>query len=187
MNKTTAIAADLAVTAGRPVVFTTGYACRVARHLADRPGHFYMTGSMGLASSIGIGLALTTRRPTVVVDGDGALLMNPVGPLTTGTVPGLPLVHVVLDDARYASTGGQDTPRADLPALARACGYPRVTSTKDASGLRDAVAAALADGAGPSFVRAVLTGPEDPVPPRVDLDLGVHARVFRDFVAGGRR
>ncbi|WP_329045858.1 thiamine pyrophosphate-dependent enzyme [Amycolatopsis sp. NBC_01488] len=187
MNKTTAIAAVLAVTPGRPVVFTTGYACRVARHLADRPGHFYMTGSMGLASSIGIGLALTTGRPTVVVDGDGALLMNPVGPLTAGTVPGLPLVHVVLDDAAYASTGGQDTPRADIPALARACGYSRVTSTSDATDLRDAVGAALTAGPGPAFVHAVLTGPDDPVPPRVDVDLGGHARTFRDFVTGGCR
>jgi sulfopyruvate decarboxylase subunit beta len=187
MNKTTAIAAVLTVTTGRPVVFTTGYACRVARHLADRPGHFYMTGSMGLASSIGIGLALTTGRPAVVVDGDGAFLMNPAGPLTAGTVPGLPLVHVLLDDGSYASTGGQDTPRADFGALARACGYRRVTSTADAAELRDAVEAALADAAGPALVHAVLTGPDDPVPARVDLDLAGHARGFRDFVTGGLR
>ncbi|MDT8914700.1 thiamine pyrophosphate-dependent enzyme [Amycolatopsis sp. PS_44_ISF1] len=187
MNKTTAIAAVLAVTPGRPVVFTTGYACRVARHLADRPGHFYMTGSMGLASSIGVGLARATGRPAVVVDGDGAFLMNPVGPLTAGTVPGLPLVHVLLDDGSYASTGGQATPRADLPALARACGYHQVMSTVDAAGLRSAVGTALAGGGGPVFVHAVLAGPDEPVPPRVELDLGGHARGFREFVVGGRR
>lgn len=185
MNKTAAIGAVLSVTAGRPVVFTTGYTCRIARHLADRPGHFYMTGSMGLASAIALGVALTTRRPVVVVDGDGALLMNPVGPLTVGAFPDTTLVHVVLDDGSYASTGGQQAPHADLTALARACGYPGVTTAADGRGLAAAVRSALS-GTGPAFVRAPLTGPDDPVPPRVDVDLGLHARQFRDHVVGCR-
>jgi sulfopyruvate decarboxylase subunit beta len=187
VNKSTAIAAVLAATRDRPVIFTTGYACRIARHLADRPGHFYMTGSMGLASSIGIGVALSTGRPAVVVDGDGALLMNPVGPLTAGTLPGLPLVHVVLDDGSYASTGGQEAPRADLPALARACGYRQVLSVAQAGALTDAVAAALTGAGQPGFVQAVLSDPDAPVPPRVDVDLAEHARQFRDFVIGAHR
>jgi sulfopyruvate decarboxylase subunit beta len=187
VNKTAAIAALLAVTTDEPVIFTTGYACRIARHLADRPGHFYMTGSMGLASSIGIGVALTTRRPTVVVDGDGALLMNPVGPLTAGALADVPLVHVLLDDGSYASTGGQDVPRADMEELVRACGYRLVVSVDSAAEFGETVRAVLADCAGPSFVRAVLTDPDGPVPPRVDVDLGTHAWLFRDYVVSAQR
>jgi sulfopyruvate decarboxylase subunit beta len=59
-----------------PVVFTTGYTSREAHYLADRPNHFYMTGSMGMAGAIGMGIAASTYTPVVVVDGDGALLMN---------------------------------------------------------------------------------------------------------------
>jgi sulfopyruvate decarboxylase subunit beta len=189
VNKTAAIRAVLAATTDDPVVFTTGYACRIARDIADRPGHFYMTGSMGLASSIGVGVALATGRRTVVVDGDGSLLMNPVGPVTAGALPGLPLVHVVLDDGRYASTGGQSVPsaRTDLAALAGAAGYPRVTTADRLDAFDRDLRAALAAPDTPAFVLAVLTEPDPPVPPRIDADLAGHARRFAAHLAGRRR
>ncbi|WP_420341080.1 thiamine pyrophosphate-dependent enzyme [Streptomyces xinghaiensis] len=88
-----------------------------------------MTGSMGLALSIGTGLAWETRRTTLVVDGDGSLLMNPSGLVAVGAAPGLPLVHLVLDDGRYDSTGGQLTPgrTTALIAWARASGIRHTT------------------------------------------------------------
>ena len=185
MNKTAAIAAVLAATTDQPVIFTTGFACRIARHLAERPNHFYMTGSMGLASSIGIGIALAARQPTVVVDGDGSLLMNPVGLLTAGGLQDLPLVHVVLDDASYASTGGQHAPPTgtNLVRLATAFGYPWAGSADRLDAFAELVRTAVADCASPMIVVAVLTEPDEPVPPRVDVDLGVHAREFRDHLA----
>ncbi|GAB3493969.1 thiamine pyrophosphate-dependent enzyme [Amycolatopsis cihanbeyliensis] len=180
MNKTAAIGAVLAATTNEPVVFTTGYACRIARHLGDRPGHFYMTGSMGLACAIGAGVALETGRTTVIVDGDGSVLMNPACLVTAGAMTSLPLVHVLLDDGRYASTGGQEVPsaRADLCAWALASGYLLAADTAGEAELTELLRTELAAGNGPVFLRCVLTEPDPPVPPRVDVDLPTHARRF---------
>ncbi|MFB7664843.1 thiamine pyrophosphate-dependent enzyme [Kitasatospora sp. NPDC056138] len=185
MNKTSAIAAVLAATRTEPTVFTTGYACRIANHLGDRPNHFYMTGSMGLAASIGIGIAQATRRTTVVVDGDGSLLMNPVGLVTAGALPDLPLLHIVLDDGRYASTGGQFVPsrRADLGAWAAACGYPKVAESGDPAEFAGLVRTTVADCTSPVLLLARLTEPDPPVPGRIDTDLAAHARRFQSRLA----
>ncbi|MGA4844118.1 thiamine pyrophosphate-dependent enzyme [Streptomyces sp. G45] len=185
MNKTEAVAAVLAATTIEPIVYTTGYACRIARHLDDRPSHFYMTGSMGLASSIGIGVARETGRPTVVVDGDGSLLMNPVGLVTAGALPELPLAHVVLDDGAYASTGGQTVPsrRADLTAWALACGYTRAVETDDAARFAAIVRDEVARCAAPVLIVARLTEPDPPVPGRIEQDLTEHAQRFAHHLA----
>jgi hypothetical protein len=59
------------------VIHANGYMCRESFSLGDRPENFYMIGSMGLASAIGLGFSLTNPdTPTVVLDGDGNLLMN---------------------------------------------------------------------------------------------------------------
>jgi len=90
----------------------------------DRPRNFYTWGSMGLASSIGLGLALA--RPdlrVVVLDGDGSLLMNLGSLATIGLLRPANLVVVVMDNEEYATTGGQPTPTAygaDLEAAASA-------------------------------------------------------------------
>lgn len=180
MNKTEAVRAVIAATHAEPIVFTTGYASRIAYGIADRPSHFYMTGSMGLASSIGTGVAQVTGTTTIVVDGDGALLMNPVGLLLAGAMPELPLVHVVLDDGRYASTGGQEVPSTatDLAALARACGYRDVRLAEDASGLESLLRTEIAACTAPVFVHCVLADPDEPVTARVGDDLGDHAERF---------
>src|SRR6266545_1336687 len=90
----------------------------------DRPRNFYTWGSMGLASSIGLGLALA--RPDVrvfVLDGDGSLLMNLGSLATIGLLRPSNLIVIVMDNEEYATTGGQATPTAkgaDLDAAARA-------------------------------------------------------------------
>jgi hypothetical protein len=59
------------------VIHANGYMCRESFSLGDRPENFYMIGSMGLASAIGLGFSLADRdTATVVLDGDGNLLMN---------------------------------------------------------------------------------------------------------------
>lgn len=84
-----------------------------------------MLGSMGLASSIGVGLAAGGTRPVVVLDGDGSVLMN-LGTLATIAVERpARLTLVVLDNHVYGSTGSQPTATArgvDLAAMARAAG-----------------------------------------------------------------
>ena len=90
----------------------------------DRPRNFYTWGSMGLASSIGLGIAMA--RPDVgiiVLDGDGSLLMNLGSLATIGLLQPPNLVVVVMDNEEYGTTGGQRTPTAfgaDLAAVARA-------------------------------------------------------------------
>jgi thiamine pyrophosphate-dependent acetolactate synthase large subunit-like protein len=92
----------------------------------DRPENFYTWGSMGMASSIGLGLAMARPDTRVVVlDGDGSLLMNLGSLATIGLLRPPNLVLVVMDNEEYATTGGQETPTAhgaDLAAAARAMG-----------------------------------------------------------------
>jgi phosphonopyruvate decarboxylase len=155
-----------------PVVHANGYICRESFAVKDRMENFYMIGSMGLASAIGLGVALAApERPTVVFDGDGNLLMNlgilPMiggGPVLGRGRPAN-LVHVVFDNALYGSTGNQASPSrgVGLHRIARSAGYPRAVAVAGADELHGAVAAGLAGG-GPSFVLARVNGEEQPVP-----------------------
>lgn len=111
------------------VVATTGFTGRALYALEDRPSQLYMVGSMGCASSFGLGLAsVRPERRVVVLDGDGALLMRMGALASLGFERPRNLVHVVLDNGVHDSTGSQATvsPFLDIPAIAAACGYPRV-------------------------------------------------------------
>ena len=97
----------------------------------DRPQNFYTWGSMGLASSVGVGLALAQPdRRIFVLDGDGSLLMNLGSLATIGLLRPANLVLVVMDNEEYATTGGQPTATAngaDLAAAAVALGSTALT------------------------------------------------------------
>jgi phosphonopyruvate decarboxylase len=127
-------AVQAAAAGGDVLVATTGYTGRELAALDDRPNQLYMVGSMGCAVSVGLGLALARpERRVVVLDGDGALLMR-LGALTTvGHERPANLVHVVLDNGRHESTGGQATVAGcvDFPALAVASGYPAAVTLAD--------------------------------------------------------
>src|SRR6185295_8269243 len=122
----------------------------------DRPRNFYTWGSMGLASSIGLGLALA--RPDVgifVLDGDGSLLMNLGSLATIGLMQPANLTLIVMDNEQYATTGGQPTPTArgaDLDAAARAMRVPLTLTVRS----EEALAAALEQAAqrGPAVIVA---------------------------------
>ena len=167
-----ALRAAVAALSAEPVVHANGYVCRESFAVKDRIENFYMIGSMGLASAIGLGVALAApRRPVVVFDGDGNLLMSlgilPMvggGPVMGRGRPGN-LVHVVFDNALYGSTGNQASPSraVGLHHIARAAGYERAIAVAAADELRAAVAAAVAGG-GPSFILARVTGEEQPAP-----------------------
>lgn len=119
---------------GDLVIATTGYTGRELYALQDRPNQFYMVGSMGCASSFALGVALTRPdRRVVVVDGDGAVLMRMGALAVLGTQKPANLIHIVLDNGSYESTGNQATvsPSVDLCAVARACGYDRVVELND--------------------------------------------------------
>src|SRR5947199_8183886 len=76
----------------------------------DRPRNFYTWGSMGLASSIGLGVAMARPEIDVIVlDGDGSLLMNLGSLATIGVVQPANLIVIVMDNEEYGTTGGQKT------------------------------------------------------------------------------
>src|SRR5215470_12504271 len=118
--------------------------------LGNRPNFFYLEHAMGLASSMGLGIALAMpRHKVVVIDGDGSLLMN-LGTLSTMARyrPGN-LVHIVFDNGSLLSVGGFPTATAtgtDLAGVARACAIPQVAEADTPGQLRGAVAGALAGG-----------------------------------------
>ena len=110
----------------------------------DRDANFYTWGSMGLASSIGLGLAMAQPdRRVIVLDGDGSLLMNLGSLATIGWVQPKNLVLIVWDNALYGTTGGQDTAtahNANLAAAATAMGIRTVATVRNLDELMESAA-----------------------------------------------
>ena len=143
MKRMEAITAVARVAGDSLLVCNLGFPSRELFSAMDRPENFYMMGSMGLCSSIGLGLALARPdRKIISLDGDGAVLMN-LGTLTTiaCTAPANYLL-VILDNCSYCSTGCQPTAtslKADLAEIARGAGVQRVIRVSDYENLIDAL------------------------------------------------
>ena len=108
------------------IVSSTGMISRELFTIKDSPHNFYMLGSMGLASSIGLGLSLCLPdKRIVVIEGDGSILMNMGSMATIGHFAPKNLTHIVLDNEAHDSTGGQSTvsDTIKLEKAARAAGY----------------------------------------------------------------
>lgn len=155
---------EQAVSALRPllgdalVVHANGHISRRSYTVEDRPGNFYMIGSMGLASSIALGVALARPdRRVVVYDGDGNLLMNLGSAAMIAHERPRNLVHVVFDNGVYASTGNQRAISAGVPLerIAAAAGYERSIRARTPEELAAAFRGCLA-APGPTFVLAEL-------------------------------
>jgi sulfopyruvate decarboxylase subunit beta len=132
----------------RIVVTIMGAVAAELYTLGHRSTFFYLEHAMGLASSLGLGIALAMpAHKVIVVDGDGSLLMN-LGTLSTMAryQPGN-LLHIVFDNESLLSVGGFPTATAtgtDLAGVARACGVPSVREADTPETLKAAVAEALA-------------------------------------------
>jgi thiamine pyrophosphate-dependent acetolactate synthase large subunit-like protein len=148
VNRLDATRVLIAALAGEPVVASLGHPAYDLVAVRDRPANFYTWGSMGLASSIGLGLAMARPDARVfVVDGDGSLLMNLGSLATIGWVNPRNLVVIVWDNAAYATTGGQDTATAhgaDLAAAAKAMGITAAAAVRDERELEAAIGRATA-------------------------------------------
>lgn len=133
---------------GCVVVTIMGATAAELQAIGHRPGFFYLQHAMGLASSMGLGIALARPELKVVVfDGDGSLLMNLGGLTTLARYRPANLVHVVFDNESLLSVGGFPTATAtgsDLAGLARAAGIPRVAAAATLEEFGEAFAAALA-------------------------------------------
>lgn len=131
----------------RIVVTIMGAVAAELYTLGHWPTFFYLEHAMGLASSMGLGIALALpEQPVIVLDGDGSLLMN-LGTLSTMAryKPGN-LLHLVFDNESLLSVGGFPTATAtgtDLAGIARASGVPRVVEASTPDGLAAAVGRAL--------------------------------------------
>ena len=133
--------------------------------IGHRPNFFYLEHAMGLASSMGLGIALSKpRHKVVVIDGDGSLLMN-LGTLSTmARYRPRNLVHIVFDNQSLLSVGGFPTATAtgtDLAGVARACAIPEVAEADTPERLKQAVAGALAGGTLTTVVAKVEAGEVD--------------------------
>ncbi len=111
------------------VVCNIGLPSQELHMLDDQPSNFYMLGTMGLASSIGLGLALAQRDTVIAIDGDGSVLTN------LGTLPTIAnnvadnYILLIIDNGSYGSTGDQPTyagKKTSLTEVARACGCDNV-------------------------------------------------------------
>jgi len=106
-----------------PIVSANGFLSRDLFEMGEKASNFYMIGSMGLASSIGLGVALKNPKKKVYVfDGDGNILMNLGSMVTIGSIKPKNFVHIVFDNNSHDSTGGQPTNSShiDLGKIAKA-------------------------------------------------------------------
>ena len=92
------------------IVSANGFISRDVYSTLEKNSNFYMIGSMGLASSIGLGIALKKPKKRIFIfDGDGNILMNLGSLITIGSLKPENLVHVIFDNESHESTGGQPT------------------------------------------------------------------------------
>ncbi|MGF7117123.1 sulfopyruvate decarboxylase subunit beta [Methanobacterium oryzae] len=131
------------------VICNIGFPSRELYAVKDAPTHFYMLGSMGMASSIGLGLALSTKRKVVVFDGDGSVLMNMGALVTIFSQNPKNLIFVVIDNQCYGSTGSQCTytTKVDLHKIAKSVGFRNTFVLEEEINFKEVL-----DSKGPVFV-----------------------------------
>jgi phosphonopyruvate decarboxylase len=172
----------------RAYLATTGKLGRELFTLGDRPNQLYHVGAMGCVSGVGLGLALARpERRVVVLDGDGSLLMKMGALATIGHHAPRNLLHVVFDNERHESTGGQATvsPTVEFARVAAAAGYRRAYTCS----APDDVAAVLAEAGGqdgPVFVHVKVGVDTDPGLLRPTVTPAEVARRFRAWLDGER-
>src|SRR5215831_19663406 len=152
--------------------------------IGHRPNFFYLQHAMGLASSIGLGIALTRPdRQVIVLDGDGSVLMNLGGLTTLARYRPRNLVHVVFDNESLLSVGGFSTATStgsDLAGIAAAAGVPRTATVRTIDDFVQAFADALAANDLSCIVAKVeATGPKAYV---TDLSLLENRFQFKQYI-----
>ena len=130
------------------VVTIMGAVAAELQSIGHRPNFFYLQHAMGLASSLGLGIALARPELTVVVfDGDGSVLMNLGGLTTLARYRPRNLVHVVFDNESLLSVGGFPTATStgtDIAGIAAAAGIRRTATVVALDEFREAFTAAVA-------------------------------------------
>ncbi len=129
MNRSDVLKSLVPVISDKLVICNIGLPSQELHMLDDQPSNFYMLGTMGLSSSIGLGLALAQKDKVIAIDGDGSVLTN------FGTLPTIAnnvadnFILLIIDNGSYGSTGDQPTytgKKTSLKAVALACGCEHV-------------------------------------------------------------
>jgi sulfopyruvate decarboxylase subunit beta len=164
------------------VVCNIGLPSQELHMMDDQPSNFYMLGTMGLASSIGLGLALAQKQKVIAIDGDGSVLTN------LGTLPTIAnnvannFILLIIDNGSYGSTGDQPTyagKKTSLARVAEACGCDNVVECR-AEDTAAAMKAALASNRMTVIVSKCKSG-NIPVPV-IELDAPVIRHRFMQEV-----
>jgi thiamine pyrophosphate-dependent acetolactate synthase large subunit-like protein len=158
MMKLEALPIVLEALADHLIVVCNGMIGREVFSVRDRPEHFYMIGSMGIAPAIALGLAHTRPdKKVAVIEGDGNTLMGFGNLAQVAADQPKNLVHICLDNGAHASTGSQKTisPKIPIEKVALAAGYRRSFRAESADELRRAMKE-LVGSEGPSFLLATV-------------------------------
>ncbi|MGI9390962.1 MAG: sulfopyruvate decarboxylase subunit beta [Boseongicola sp.] len=164
------------------VVCNIGLPSQELHMMDDQPSNFYMLGTMGLSSSIGLGLALAQKEKVIAIDGDGSVLTN------LGTLPTIAnnvadnFVLLIVDNGSYGSTGDQPTyagKKTSLARVAEACGCENVVECQGED-TAEAVRTALA-GDKMTIIVAKCESGNIPVPV-IELDAPVIKHRFMEEV-----
>jgi sulfopyruvate decarboxylase subunit beta len=172
----------------RVVVTIMGAVAAELQSIGHRPNFFYLQHAMGLASSIGLGIALSRPgQQVVVLDGDGSVLMNLGGLTTLARYRPRNLVHVVFDNESLLSVGGFPTATAtgsDIAAIAAAAGVPRTATVRTLDEFTQSFKTAIAAGDLTTIVAKVeAVGPSGYV---TDLSLLENRFAFQRYLREGR-
>ena len=169
------------------VVTIMGACAQELYDLGHKENFFYLQHAMGLASSMGLGIALTRPdRQVIVFDGDGSVLMN-LGTLATlARYRPRNLVHVIFDNGSLLSTGGFDSHTTsgvtDLAAIARGAGVEHVVAVDSVMDFGDAAIEAFArNDLGVIVAKVAAVGPNHY---GMDLQLAENAFRFKRWIAG---
>ncbi len=172
------------------VVTIMGASAQVLYNLGHRENFFYLQHAMGLASSIGLGLAMHLPAERVVVlDGDGSVLMNLGTFATLARYRPRNLIHIVFDNGSLLSTGGFDSHTTsgitDIAAIARGAGIEHVAAVDTAVGFGEAFIAALErNDLSVIVAKVAAVGPEHY---GMDLQLPENAFRFRRWIQDRKR
>ena len=174
------------------VVTIMGACAQELYNLGDRDNFFYLQHAMGLASSIGLGLAMHLPAERVIVlDGDGSVLMNLGTFVTLARYRPRNLIHLVFDNGSLLSTGGFESQTAtgvtDIAAIARGAGIAHVATASTTIEFGEAFLAALeCEDVNVIVAKVAAVGPEHY---GMDLQLPENAFRFRRWIQtrkGGR-
>jgi sulfopyruvate decarboxylase beta subunit len=135
-------------------IHANGYICRESFNIKDRENNFYMIGSMGLASSIGLGVAVSRPdQKTIIIDGDGNVLMSMGTLAMIAAAAPKNLIHIVIDNEAYESTGRQRSlsRSVSLEKVAQSAGYLQTKKVTNKNQIKDAFQE-LMEKDGPSFL-----------------------------------